>query len=265
MLNKFWNNMSMTLRITVVLIALMSGSITLFIGAKSAMAASLKPVSVINGDVIKLGDIFDGVRNNSEYVIGAAPQPGKDMVLNARTLYRIASALDLSWRPTSAADKIIIRREATVIPYETIESSIRTSLKGKGVSGRFNLELNSGKPTMVLPNGQPERVEVSSMDYDHQKGYFQATLVAPSTDNPIRKTLVSGLVEHVVSVPVLYSNLQNGDIIGANDIKMIDVPQHKIQHNVILDANDLIGMTPRRISYAGKVYSTRFRSKTTTC
>lgn len=252
MLNRFWKDMPLTFRITIVLLAMMAGSITLVVGAKKAMAASLKPVSIINNDVIKLGDIFDGVKNNADYVIGAAPQPGQDMVLNARTLYRIATALDLSWRPTSTGDQIIIRREATIVPYEAIENSVRSSLKEKGVSGRYNLSINNGRPTMVLPNDQPEKVEVSSLSYDHQKGYFQATLVAPSTDNPLKKTLVSGFVEHVVSVPVLHRNLQNGDIIGKNDIKMIEVPQHKLQHNIVLNTDDLIGMTPRRMSYAGK-------------
>lgn len=252
MLNRFWKDMSLTLKTTIVLLAILSGSITLVVGAKKAMAASLKPVSVINGDVIKLGDIFDGVKHNADYVIGAAPQPGQDMVLNARTLYRIATALDLTWRPTSTGDQIVIRREATIIPYEVIENSVRSSLEEKGVSGRYNLSINNGQPTMVLPNDQPEQVEVSSLNYDHQKGYFQATLVAPSAENPIKQTLVSGFVERVVSVPVLQRNLQNGDIIGANDINMIDIPQHKLQHNIVLHADDLIGMTPRRINYAGK-------------
>ena len=252
MLNRLWFKTSLTLKITLVILALIAGSMTLFVGARTAMAASLKPVSMITGDTLTLGDIFDGVKRNADYVIGPAPQPGQDMVLNARTLYRIAVALDLPWRPANSNDQIIVRREATVISYNTIEASLRDELKNKGVSGNFNLSLNSGEPTLVLPNNLPEQVEVSHFTYDNQKDYFQATLVAPSRDNPIKKISVSGLVERMTSVPVLRSNLRNGDIIGTNDIQLIDVPQKTLQHDVITNKEKLIGLTPRRIAYAGK-------------
>ena len=66
-----------------------------------ASAVSLKPTSVITEDTIRLGDLFSGLEHKSERVLGMAPRPGQDMVLNARTLMRIAIALDLPWRPTS--------------------------------------------------------------------------------------------------------------------------------------------------------------------
>lgn len=252
MLNIVWNKTSLTLRITLVLLALIMGSITLFIGARSAMAASLKPVSIINSDTLKLGDIFEGITRNADYVIGPAPQPGQDMVLNARTLYRIAVALDLPWKPTSSSDKIVIRREATVVPFHAIEKTLKQELETKGVHGNFTVSLTNGKPTIVLPQDLPENVEISSFNYDTQKDYFQASLVAPSLDNPVKKILVSGFVERLVSVPVLRGNLQRGTIIGESDIEMVEMPQKTLQHNIIMDKERLIGMTPRRIAYAGK-------------
>lgn len=252
MLNKFWIKMSLTNRILLVFLTLIISSATLFVGARSAMAASLKSVSVINSDTLKLGDLFEGITRNADYVIGPAPQPGKDMVLNARTLYRIAVALDMPWRPKSSGDQIVIRREATIVSYATIENSLKEKLEEKGVRGNFNIALNSGQPTMILPNELPENVVVSSITHDHQKDYFQATLVAPSIENPVKKILVAGLVERMIEVPVLRSNLQNGDIIGKNDIDMIEVPQKTLQNNVIMDTEDMIGLTPRRIAHAGK-------------
>lgn len=253
MLNKLWLNTSLIVRITLVLVALMIGTSTLFVGTRTAMAASLKSVSIINNDTLTLGDIFNGVKHNSSYVIGRAPQPGEDMVLNARTLYRIAVALDLSWRPSSSNDQIIVRREATVVSYDTIKDALINELKNKGVQGKFNIELNNGKPSITLPKDLPDHVEISSLRYEGQKDYFQATLVSPSIDNPVEKMIVSGMIERMASVPVLRINLKQGDIIGANDIDFIDIPQKTLKHNVILNKDDLIGLTPRRIAYAGKV------------
>ncbi len=243
---------NVTYKTALVLTGLLITTMALFIGIRSAMAASLKDISVIHSDVITVGDLFDNVRNNADYVIGAAPQPGKDMTLNARTLYRIASALDLNWRPATAGDQITIRREANIVSYDMISDSLREALKNKGVDTNFNVELNNGKPSIVLPKNMPESVEVASLKYNPQRDYFQADLVAPSIDNPLKKISVSGQVKRLVRVPVFNTTLQSGDIIGANDIKMIDVEERSLQHDVIMKPDDLIGLTPRRIAYANK-------------
>ncbi len=252
MLNRFLEQTSLTTKATLLAMALVVCSAAITLSAKSAMAATLKSVSIINGDTLTVSDLFDGVTHNADYVIGAAPAPGQDMTLNARTLYRIAVALDLSWRPNSSTDQITIRREASIVPYDTIQKTLRNELKNKGISGKFNLSLNSGKPSIILPNDLPKNVEVSSMDYDAQKDYFRATLVSPSIDNPVKKISVTGMIERIASIPVLRNNLQNGDIINANDIDMIDVSQNSLQHNVMMDAEAMIGLTPRRMVHAGK-------------
>lgn len=252
MLNRYWTDTSITIRLTYMMLAVSLFCIGSFIGIQKAKAASLRSVSVVTGDTLKLGDIFDNVGHNADYVIGAAPQPGKDMTLNARTLYRIASAMDLSWRPTSTNDHIIIRRDATLISYNDIQNTLRSALKEKGVHGNFNLKLNSGKPSITLPKEMEENIEITAMSYDRGRDYFKATLVAPSKENPIKKIDVSGNIERLTTVPVLNVNLQNGDVISARDIEMVEIPQYEVQHNMIANKEDMIGMTPRRMAYAGK-------------
>ena len=252
MVRLFWTEKSMTLRFIFLCLAVVIASFFSVFISKASQAASLKSVAVISDNTIKLGDLFDNLPHNAEYVIGPAPQPGKDMTLNARTLYRIASALDLSWRPSSTTDQIIVRREATVVPYELIESKLRNNLKNQGVSGRYNINLSSKKPTMVLPFDMDESVEISSLSYDRNKDYFKATLVAPSVDNPVQRIKVSGIIDRLVTVPILSKNLRNGDVIGDGDIEMIEISQNDLQHNMITNKEKMIGMTPRRIAYAGK-------------
>lgn len=242
----------MTRRITLILLSFVFMIITATAGASIAMASSLKDVSVVTTDHIYLKDLFDGVTRNADYVIGPAPKPGQDIVLNARTLYRIAIALDLQWRPKSAADQITVRREATIVPYSTIENRLRSELKQSGLNGRYDIELNTGKPSLILARDLPENVEVASMNFDPTRDVFRATLVAPSKENPIKKISVSGKVERLVQVPVLRSPMRNGMIIGKNDIDYIDLPEIELQHNTVFNIDDVIGMTPRRITHGGK-------------
>lgn len=252
LLNQVLKNMTYLFKITIFLMITLHVMIGLAIASQTANAATLKPVSVIEGDVLTVGDIFDGVTRNADYVISAAPPPGKDITLNAKTLHRIAVALDLPWRPTSTADQITVRRDATIISYDSIEDTLKKEIENKGITGNYKISLNSGKPSFTLPNTLNPTVEVTRFTYDQQRDYFTATLVSPSQENPVKKMEVSGTVERLVRVPVLRNNLQNGDIIGKNDIDFVNIPQERLQHDVIMDAEKLLGMTPRRVAYAGK-------------
>ena len=256
MIKLFWTSKSISLRLMFLSIAIVIASFFSLFIINSAQAASLKSVSVINNDVLTLGDIFDNVERNADYVIGPAPLPGKDMTLNARTLYRIATALDLSWRPASTGDHITIRREATVISYDAIETTLRNELKNNNVSGHFGIKLNNGEPSIVLPTNMAENVEISKFKYDRNRDFFQATLVAPSKDNPLKEIRVSGQVNRLTTIPVLTTTLQHGDIISEYDIEMVEISQNEIQHNMITNKKAIIGMTPRRVAYAGKFLQT---------
>lgn len=251
-MRNYWKRLTITRRITLVFLLYIFSIIAITSGAKMSTAASLKDISIVTTDKIMLKDLFDGVSRNANYVIGPAPQPGDDMVLNARTLYRIAIALELPWRPKNSSENIVIRREATIVPFKDIEQRLKDELEEKGLNGNYNLTLNNGNKSIVLPKNLPASVDVSNLDFDTTHDKFTATIVAPSLDNPVKKITVSGSVKRLIKIPVLTSPLRNGMIIGRNDIEWIDIPESDLQHDTLFKEEDVIGLTPRRISYAGK-------------
>mgnify|MGYP001244590476 CR=1 FL=1 len=225
---KDWlRSLDLAARIAVLVLAVAVMSVFLVAGAKRAFAASLRLEGTITGDYIRLGDIFDGTKN-ADYVLGPAPAPGKEMILNAKTLYKIASALDVDWKPDSPIEQIILRREATVLPQSDITADI------------------------VLPAGTDETLAVTALEIDPQTDRFNAVIVSPSAENPLKRATVSGRIERLLAVPVLRNSLKNGDIIGAMDIDWIDLPQNKIPNGTVMAEKDLIDMTPKRTASAGK-------------
>ncbi len=240
-------------RVLVLAFCLTFGLIFLIAGARSALAATLRPISIVSDNVMRAGDIFEGLsEEKAATVLGAAPLPGKEMVLNASTLMRIASALDMEWRPVTTADQITVRRDATVIGKDAIQSLIKEKLFENGITGNFELSLTSTISDIVLPKNMPAQAEVSKFTFNPQKDTFEATVSAPSATNPVFETMVTGAVERVVSMPVLKTTLKNGDIIGKADIDYVDVMQKDIQRDFILKEESLMGMTPRRMVMTGK-------------
>ncbi len=215
-------------------------------------ATSLKQHSIIKDSTITLGDIFYDLPRDVDRVLGTAPRPGQEMVLDARTLLRIALALDLSWRPSGQSDHIVLRREASIVSYEQIADAIHTALYDKGVNGKYELEIPERYQQIILPADMPSQVEITRFTIDADRKKFQATMAAPSAKNPVQHIMISGKISPVIQVPVLVENLQNGYIITKNDIEYISIKEREYSKDMIVDADALVGMTARRIVLADR-------------
>ncbi|MEZ5815113.1 MAG: flagellar basal body P-ring formation chaperone FlgA [Alphaproteobacteria bacterium] len=220
--------------------------------AQNLSAVSLKHHSIIEGNVITLGDIFSGLDRKADKVLGPAPRPGHDMTLNARTLMRIAVAMDLPWRPASGGEYTVLSRAASVVSPAMVQEALKAELGANGLSGKFNVALTSGDGEIILPPSEDKSVEVESLSFNGDRNRFEATLVAPSKDNVIVREKVRGSVQRLTTLPVLRGTIQNGDIIGMDDLDFIDMRSEFIQHDMVMDADALIGMTARRILHAGE-------------
>lgn len=235
-------------RFTVMVVALI---LYLFVSG-SAKAVELKQNSIVEGSVLTLGDIFYDLPHNEDKVLGPAPRPGSEMVLNARTLLRIATALDLQWRPASAADQIVIERAATLISADDIKAQLIEAVKDNGYNGDFELTLPGTSSEIILPQDQPATFEISELNVDTQSDYYSAVISAPSKANALHTIRVSGKIHQMVRVPVLTDTFRNGNIIRAKDISYQMQRANSIQHDVVLNAEELVGMTPRRIVFNDK-------------
>lgn len=218
-----------------------------------ALAATLKPVAVLTGDTLTVGDLFDGVEaEKASYVLGPAPAPGKTTVLDARDLMRVAVALDLAWRPDSSASTISVRRDATIVDADAIKAGITDAMRSKGMEDMFELSFTTGATPLALPPGLPATFDVTALEIDRTRDSFTASVAAPSADDPQKVMTIAGTIRYMIAVPVIRKTLKNGDIIGDRDIDHINIYAKELQPDMIMDTESLIGMTPRRMVSPGK-------------
>lgn len=244
--------LSKTILVTTALVSLVFSS--------ASEAATIRELSVINDNVVRLGDVFEGVEK-ADTVLGTAPVPGKDMVLNSRTLKRIATAYNVAWKPESGAEYVTVRRDAHMVDTAAITETLKAALVEKGVEGDIDITLNSSKAQIVLPGNLDPTVEVTSLDYTPGKDVFTATLAAPSAAKPVKTITVSGLMSRKVQVPVLNSTFKAGDVIGSGDIAWTEIPERLVTKDIVLDADTLIGKTPSKFIQNGRpLRSTEIKS-----
>jgi flagella basal body P-ring formation protein FlgA len=242
----------MTLRGIILTMVLGFGLLLAVLTIGTADAATLKSISTVNDDVIRLGDIFEGVSDNGNVVLGRAPLPGSDMILSARTLMRISSTYGVDWKAQSVADQTIVRRESHTVSPLDIQDAVKLALARRGVDGSYTVVLNNLNTAVTLPRNIPATAEVTNLNYTPGRDGFTATLASPSADNPLKTISVSGILQQTIQIPVLKASLRKGDIIGSTDIEWIDTVRSGLMQDTIVDADELIGKTPVRILSLGQ-------------
>ena len=153
----------------------------LMIVVHPAAAVGLKNYSVLDGTSITVGDIFSDVDGDkAARVLGPAPLPGKDMVLNARTLMRIALALDLPWRPSTSSEQVTLSRAASIVKPDMVTDALHTELQAKGVRGKFEILPDRVMDSIILPASEAAEFEIANLVMRRESGRFEAMIYAPS-------------------------------------------------------------------------------------
>jgi len=206
----------------------------------------LKSRVVVDGPVVLLSDLFEGAGDQGATAIARSPAPGKQVEVSARWLAAVAKAYGLAWRPTSRLDRAVVVRSSQTIDSRRIEQAMLDTLSRQGVTGRLSLVLDQPSIRLDLPGDAEPTLAITNLSHNPVSGRFTALVVAPATGIPLAKASISGRVVTMTEIPVLRRHMSPGDVIRSDDIEWIGIRADQIGRSVIIDAENLMGMSPRR-------------------
>lgn len=206
-----------------------------------AFAATPKTESTILHDKITLGDVFDGVTDNADYYLAPAPAMGQSVTLGASDLVRISDAFKLGWSPVTKMEQVVVRRASSEIDRFDIQAALQEKISEEMKGQKFDMELSDRAISFRIPEGAEKNVDVDSLSLDAAKGEFKAVVSVKNV-----KKEVKGKLYPIHQLPVLRDPLRQGDVIGASDIEYIDIRASDVTPTMVVDAQKLIGLTPRR-------------------
>jgi flagellar basal body P-ring formation protein FlgA len=208
--------------------------------------AQLRLSAMIEGDTIKLGDLWDNLGAKAGTVIANAPLPGRRVSLDARWLYAVAAANGIDWRPSSAYQHVMVERAGQSIDQALIETQLREALTMNGLPEGTNFEINnrSALNIMIPADAQPT-VAVRDVVIDPRTQRFSATIEAPAGSPNAVRTQVVGHLFATTRIPVLNHAMARGDVITAHDIDWQQVREESVRRDIVIEPRQLIGMEPR--------------------
>ncbi len=207
---------------------------------------SLRASTVIDDNLIYLGDLFENTGALALKPVAYAPEPGRQATYGAQWLYKVARHFDLEWQPLSMRDAIVIVRDSVVIGREEIEQRLLFELESEGLEPGMSVELTNRMMQIHLPTEAVSGFEVTDLVYDSRSRRLSAIISAPAGDPSAIRTRVTGTIIHVIEVPVAARHIGAGETIGTNDLEWIRVNSAKISRDTLVSASDIVGKTPRR-------------------
>lgn len=204
-----------------------------------------RPLVLAEDATLRLGDIFENAGPLATHAIGAAPAPGRRMVLDAANLAAIARRHALPWRPLSGEERSIVERPGRPIPRDEIESLLRPDLVRLGADGEAEIELPGFAPPLVPVTSLPE-IAVEATHYEGTSRRFAATLVVAADGMPTRRLRITGRALPTVPVVVAVRRLAAGEIVRPGDIEERRVRAERVRPGTAQRAEDVVGRQIRR-------------------
>lgn len=214
--------------------------------AAAAEQVILREAAAVNGSYVRLGDLFTNVGEKSDVIVAYAPEPGKRAIFDAKWLYRVARGHRLSWRPMSPHDQVVVRRNSHVIGREEIEDHILAALIEKGVDADTQIVLSNRSMRLHVPGEGNATIEVEDIAFDRRSGRFSAIVAAPAGEPTAKRSRITGRLFKMTEIPVLNRRKPSNQVIAEKDVTYMLVRSDRLQRDVIVDIQDLIGQAPRR-------------------
>lgn len=219
------------------------------IGSNGADAAELHASTVITGDVVTLGDLFDNAGDASNVVVAAAPAPGETNEISVSRIALAARRNGLAWYNTTGLSHVSVTRNGVTIPETAVSEAISAAIIKKSPSLLANTTLQvdfvNGNADIEVSGEDKQTVKVEQIAFNPRNGAFEALLRAPANDPAAALHRISGRAYPITEVPVLAHNVAPGDVVRAGDVQWIRLPSTRVSNNIVTTEAGLVGMSPR--------------------
>lgn len=219
--------------------------------AAAAERALLKPSVQVEGDVVRLGDLFDNAGPKAAAVVTHAPQPGRRVVLDAEWLAAVAKSFGLDWQPLGRMDRVSVERRSVTVGTDDIAAELKRALMLQGMPADAEMQLANRALQVHVPADGPYQIDVRDVDYEPQSGRFTAFVEIASSAGPQRMRL-SGRSFTMAQIPVLARPMQKGEVITEKDLDWLPVRADQIGHGVLTDIDQVVGQAVRNAGRAGQ-------------
>lgn len=217
--------------------------------------ARLRPIVTVDGDVVRLGDLFEGAGASADVALFGAPSPGASGQISTTRIFSAARENGFVGADYRGLTTVTVKRAGRRVGADAISTAIAARLASDHrLPADTEVELNAGQMEVVVENIASDTVEIRSLSFNGASGRFEATYVVPgSRALELTPATVVGSVSDVVRVPVLTRPVLKGDVVSQNDITMERRRRSEMGRDVLSSSSAIVGFAAKRALPKGLV------------
>lgn len=213
--------------------------------AAEGLPPAPRPVAVAEEPLLRLGDIFENAGRLAGQAVGAAPAPGRRMMLDASQLAAVARRHGLAWRPLTGEERSIVERPGRPIPREEVDGLLREELVRLGAEPEAEIELPGFAPPLVPIATLPE-IALEAVHYEGTTRRFAATLMVAAEGMATQRLRIAGRAVPTVPVVLAARRIAAGEVVRARDIGQRRIRAERVRPGTAQRAEEVVGKQLRR-------------------
>ena len=205
--------------------------------------AFLRPQVILDDAVLRVADLFDNPGARGAATLGAAPAPGRRMVIEAPQLAAIARGYGVPWRPVTGQDRVVVERPGRALPRAEIEALLRDELARLGLEPDSEIEIVGWIAPMLPQAGLHQAVlEGAAMENNR----FAATLVLSAEGMATQRLRVTGRAVPTTPVVVATRRIALGEVMRTADLRETRMRSERVRPGMATRLDQVLGQESRR-------------------
>ena len=216
--------------------------------AADAPRPVLKSDALVNGGIVRVGDLIDNAGIIANVAIFRAPDLGLTGVVPADTVAEAVRPLGLVGLDTNGISEVVVTRASREIPVGDVEAVVARAL-----STRFNLgdakEITVNferdpRAIQVEPNAKGEP-RVARIAFDPRSGRFDAALEIPTGPAGFGTLRLNGKAAVTADVVMVSHAIDRGALIKDTDVIVERKPRAEINRETLTRREQVVGFAAR--------------------
>ena len=216
---------------------------------------TLKPEAIINGDIVRIGDLIENAGVVATVPIFRAPDLGYTGTVSADAVLDAVRDHALIGVNTEGIREIVVTRASRTIPEKDIEELVARTLSTRfdlGSSKDILVNFARDMRTIYVEPSVHGELRVTHIDYDARSGRFDATLEIPM--GPGRRNVMrfAGRAVPTVEIATVARTIDRGTILKDADIIIERRSRAEVGRDIITNRDHAVGLAARASLQPGR-------------
>ena len=169
------------------------------------------------------------------------------------TRYLIGIIISTCWLSAASAEIVAQPQNMSLYTGKDAVTAITEALVRAGAGEDIKVSMNQlHEEDVIASTTGTISGDAENMDLDKAHGQWRAILQLKENGRNLAPIRISGRYDEMVQLPVLKRQIISGEVIRQEDIDMDHEPASRVRKNTVMNAQDIIGKSPKRVISKGR-------------